>query len=68
MGFLDKLKETFTADDKPKSFEVTFVEKMGMTLAAGPQGEPLVTGGRCVFCSNIKFVGVVISNFQLVIF
>ncbi|CAM9879279.1 unnamed protein product [Pylaiella littoralis] len=45
MGLLDKLKDTFAGDEKPKSFEVTFIEpKMGMTLSAGPTGEPLVTG------------------------
>lgn len=54
MGLLDKLKDTFAGDEKPKSFEVTFIEpKMGMTLSAGPTGEPLVTGGAgpvCVVC------------------
>lgn len=46
MGFLDKLKESFGADDKPKSFEVTFVEQhLGITLSPGPNGESQVTGG-----------------------
>ncbi len=44
MGLFDKLKETF--GDKPKSYEVTFVEKkMGMTIAAGDNDEAMVTGG-----------------------
>lgn len=46
MGFLDKLKESFGGDDKPKSFEVTFTEKkMGMTLSAGKTDEAVVTAG-----------------------
>lgn len=46
MGLFDKLKESFAGDDKPKTFEVTFTEqKLGMTLATGPNGEPVVTQG-----------------------
>ncbi|CAM9352758.1 unnamed protein product, partial [Ectocarpus sp. 8 AP-2014] len=45
MGLLDKLKESFGADDKPKSFEVTFVEQhLGISLSPGPHGESRVTG------------------------
>ena len=46
MGLLDKLKESFSGDDKPKNFEVTFVEeRMDMSLGPGPSGEPAVTKG-----------------------
>ena len=47
MGLFDKIKESLGGDDKPKSFEVTFVEqKMGMTISAGKNNEAVVTGGE----------------------
>lgn len=46
MGLFDKLRDSFVGDAKPKNFEVTFSEdKMGMTLAPGPNGETIVTKG-----------------------
>lgn len=50
MGLFDKLKESFGGDDKPKSFQVTFMEqKMGMTISSGKKEEALVTGGKLLF-------------------
>ena len=46
MGLFDKLKESFGGDDKPKSFQVTFMEqKMGMTISSGKKEEAVVTAG-----------------------
>lgn len=53
MGLLDKLRETFSDDKQSKSFDVTFNEpKLGMTLAAGGEGQALVTAGLSLFFST----------------
>lgn len=52
MGLFDKLKESFGGDDKPKSLQVTFVEKkMGMTISAGKKDEAVVTAGQSTICT-----------------
>lgn len=46
MGLFDKIRDSISGDDKPKKYQVVFVEdKMGMTLAAGHKGEAVVTAG-----------------------